>query len=577
MRSCPPFAVLVLALSLPLRAEAPAPPDVTGLWIARSRFGPDVQGALTVRRAGDSVRADIAGRSVRVRVEGARFTVELPADEGRFRGEARGSSIVGHWIQARMASNGMSFATPVTLAPVGRDTWRGIVAPVEDALTFYLPLARDASGSLTAYLRNPERNAGRFIDVRSAVFAADRVTLLGAPAPDGTPRVMAEGPWDAENATFSLSLRGSTYDFHRATAAEESRFRASGGRTAPYVYAPPDADDDGWPVASLEDVGLSRAALARFVQKLADTPEDSVHAQQVHGLLIARHGKLVLEEYFHGAHRGELHDTRSAAKSLTSLLTGAAILHGAPLRLDTPVYASMGREAADPRARALAVEHLLTMSSGLDCDDADPDSPGAEDTMQQQSAQPDWYRYTLDLKMVRNPGEKAVYCSTNPNLMGGVLARATGRWLPDLFHEQLAEPLQIQRYALGLTPTGEAYMGGGARFAPRDFMKLGQVLLDGGRWKGRQVVSADWARRSIAPAQALQGRQYGFLWWLDSYPFRGRKVGAFYAAGNGGQIVMGVPELDLLIAFYGGNYSDAVALVPQREYVPDDILPAVVD
>ena len=67
----------------------------------------------------------------------------------------------------------------------------------------------------------------------------------------------------------------------------------------------------------------------------------------------------------------------------------------------------------------------------------------------------------------------------------------------------------------------------------------------------------------------------GFLWWVAAYPYKDRTVTAFFAGGNGGQVVMGIPELDLAIAFYGGNYSDPATFVPQRVYVPTYILPAV--
>jgi CubicO group peptidase (beta-lactamase class C family) len=88
-------------------------------------------------------------------------------------------------------------------------------------------------------------------------------------------------------------------------------------------------------------------------------------------------------------------------------------------------------------------------------------------------------------------------------------------------------------------------------------------------------VSAEWCRRATSPLYRLRGLSYGYLWWVTEYPYKDRKVRAFFAGGNGGQIVLGVPDLDLLIAFYGGNYSDATSLVPQRVYVPKYILPAV--
>ena len=141
--------------------------------------------------------------------------------------------------------------------------------------------------------------------------------------------------------------------------------------------------------------------------------------------------------------------------------------------------------------------------------------------------------------------------------------------------ELVAAPLHITRYYMPVTPTGDAYMGGGVRFLPRDFMKLGQLLMNGGTWHGRRVLSGEWSRRAVSHQVNIGTRPYGYLWWLDEYPWNGRNVRAFYAAGNGGQIVMGIPELDLVVAFYGGNYGDPALFIPQRVYVPQYILPAV--
>ena len=113
--------------------------------------------------------------------------------------------------------------------------------------------------------------------------------------------------------------------------------------------------------------------------------------------------------------------------------------------------------------------------------------------------------------MIRKPGERAVYCSCQPNLAGGVLARTTNRWLPDLIRDWIATPMQFGLYAIDLQPTGEAYGGGGARFLPRDFMKLGQVMLDHGRWRGKQIaptsVSNDcgspWRSRAVSSTTRL--------------------------------------------------------------------------
>jgi CubicO group peptidase (beta-lactamase class C family) len=564
-------AAIIWAVAITASAE---PPSLTGLWAARRDFGPAVRGTLNID--GDS--AAIAGRSAPVtfasdrRREGRGGSAErrsvsfaLPNDEGSFRGEIRGDRIIGHWIQPTGVSTASPMATPVTLIRVQRSRWRGTVTPIDDHMTLYLPITKNGDGTYRAFLRNPERNIGRFSDVHRVALDGPRVKLLGK-----NDTLLAEGEYDAESDTMSIPSRGGRYDFHRATAAEEAAFHPRGKTPQPYVYRKPPLRDDGWPVASLDDVGISRDGITRLIEKLNHLPIDSVHASDIHAVFIARHGRLVLEEYFHGTNPEEPHDTRSAAKSLTSVLAGAA-----KLPASTPVYAALGTATNDPRARAMTVEHLLTMAAGLDCDDSDDSSPGNEDVMQEQTKQPDWIRYTLDLKMIRTPGEKSIYCSCQPNLIGGILGRRTGRWLPDLFRDLVATPLQIVHYGINLTPTGEAYMGGGSRFRPRDFMKLGQLMLDGGRWRGRQIVSAEWTKRSTSPITQIAGRQYGYLWWLQDYPYQGRTVRAFFAGGNGGQIVIGVPELDLVIAFYGGNYSDPALFIPQRKLVPEDILPAI--
>jgi CubicO group peptidase (beta-lactamase class C family) len=562
-------------------AEPPNPAkELAGLWAAKRHFGPDVRGTLLVRKGANGWRAEVAGQSSPAHVEGDAVTAEFPDGKGSFQGkfDEKRTKIVGHWAQPRRVENGTPYASPVALTGIGQDLWKGEISPLDDELTLYLLLKNQADGSVEAVVRNPERNVGRFLEGARIEREGDAVRLVSKPSPGQKRQVLAEGIYQEDTLRLFPPL-GGTFDFRRVKAGEASDFYPRGRPAVPYRYSVPPEVGDGWPTASLEEVGIDRKAIEKFVQMIVDTPIDSVHAQEVHGVLIARHGKLVLEEYFHGEHRDKPHDTRSASKSLTSTLAGAAIYAKLPVDVTSPVYRVMNGGTFPPgleqRKRALTVEHLLTMSSGLDCDDRNSSSAGNEDVMQGQSAQPDWYRYTLDLKTVRDPGEKAVYGSANPNLLGGVLAKATGRSLPVLFHELVAEPLGIKRYWLNLSPTGYAYMGGGGRFLPRDFMKLGQLMVNGGTWNGRRVVSEEWCRRATSPLYDLRNLKYGYLWWVIEFPHKGRTVRAFFAGGNGGQVVMGIPDLDLLIAMYGGNYSDPVFYALQQVYVPKYILPAV--
>lgn len=579
MRSVFLSVLLASAMTLPVPLAAQdVKPDITGLWAAKKRFGPDVRGTLTLVREASGWRAEIAGREAAVTQAGDTLRFTLAGELGGFRGRIEDNRIRGHWIQPRSVTGGMRYATPVVLAAAGPSLWRGEVRPLDETFTLYLKIDREADGRLGVFLRNPDRNIGRNVDLRHIELKDGHVRLLGKPGGATEEVEIATGSFDAGNRLLSIAIpgRGNSYDFEPAGALSD--FYPRPGLTAPYAYRAPLPKQDGWPVSTLAAEGIDRAAIERFVQMLIDQPIDSVHAQDIHAVLIARHGRLVLEEYLHGIDGDALHDTRSAAKSLTSVLVGAAMQQGTRIGPETPVYATMEKTLPadlDPRKRAMTLGDLLGMASGFHCDDRDPKAPGNEDVMQDQEAQPDWYRYALDLPMVAAPGASRVYCSTNPNLAGGVLARVTGEPLEQSFDRLIARPMQFGPYALNLQPTGEPYMGGGAQFRPRDFMKLGQLMLDGGTWQGKRILSADWVRRSTAPSGELRGLHYGYLWWGIDLPWRGEKLPAFYAAGNGGQVVIVVPKLDLVVAIFGGNYGDKVMYVPQEKYTPDHILPAV--
>jgi CubicO group peptidase (beta-lactamase class C family) len=157
-----------------------------------------------------------------------------------------------------------------------------------------------------------------------------------------------------------------------------------------------------------------------------------------------------------------------------------------------------------------------------------------------------------------------------------MLRKISGEPLTDMFDRLIGRPLQMGTYHLNLTPAGEFYTAGGGYFRPRDFMKLAQLMLNGGTWNGHRIISADWARKSGAPLYDLSAQQqFGYFWNSAVYPWKGRQVRAVFAAGNGGQISMAIPDLDLVIEFTGGSYSEPALFIPQRVLVPQDILPAV--
>lgn len=555
---------------------------LTGLWRAQRWFGPAARGTLIIQRKVSTYTADMMGRIMPVRSHNNELSFDLPGDEGSFRGKIqKGSSIQGHWFppSSHALLVGFRFASPVTLTPDGPERWKGTVTPFEDSFTFYLLVKKQTDGSFAAILNNPDRNYGAQIGVQKIAMDGNIVKLLGKRQSQKDEQELARGMYDSANDIMTLSFpdRGGTYDFSRD--GDESNFYPRGKNSGQYLYHPPLARDNGWPTATLTDVDITQAGIERFIQMIVDMPMDTLNVPQVHGILIARHGKLVLEEYFHGENRDKLHDTRSAAKSLTATIVGAVMQAGAPLKLSTPVYKLMNGgkfpDGLNSIKRAMTLENLLTMLSGYFCDDNNDDAPGNENTMLEQTVEPDYYQFTLRLPMAYPPGEKSIYCSINPNLALGMVSRVTGESPMYTFDRLIAAPLKISRYAWVLDPAGHPYGGGSVQLLPRDFMKLGQLMLSDGVWKGRRILSHDFVSRACSPLYNLNNIQYGYLWWSMDFPYKNRTVRAFFAGGNGGQSVTVIPDLDLVIATYAGNYSTRVGIHIQQDYIPNYILPAV--
>ncbi|NMO22285.1 serine hydrolase [Pyxidicoccus fallax] len=334
---------------------------------------------------------------------------------------------------------------------------------------------------------------------------------------------------------------------------------ACGGKRTPTgPGSPPDARDDGWPVASFEDAGVRRSWLEWLEH---DVAEGTVEAPD--SVLIARDGKLLYERYWNDFTRETPHDLRSATKSFTSLLVGMAHEREVLPDLDAPVLPFLPDLAPvrnpDPRKERITLRHLLEMRSGLDCDDWNARSPGNEEKMYDTG---DWARFVVDLPMKDEPGTVTRYCTAGVVLLGAVLERASGLSIPQLSREWLFEPLGVKDFEWQPAGKRGTDTGGHLRLRPRDFLKLGQVFVEGGRWQGRHVVSEEWVTASTTPHGDLGDSRYGLLWWSNRFVIQDQPVDVAFARGNGGQYVFVVPSLGLTAAFTGSHYNEAGSALP---------------
>ena len=323
-----------------------------------------------------------------------------------------------------------------------------------------------------------------------------------------------------------------------------------------------------WPVSTAAAEGLDPERLARLV-KLIRAEECCPHLQ---ALLIARHGRLVTEEYFHGWGPDLLHTLQSVTKSFTSALVGIALFRGEFRDVDERVldFFPGGNEyaALDERKASLRLRDLLTMRTGVDYHESGVFSPHALLNLLQWG-QDTWY---LRRPMLASPGTVFRYDSGGVVLLSSMLRRRAGMHAEAYAERFLFAPLGIERQSWRANLAGHTHTGGGLHLTARDTAKLGQLYIQSGRWGGTQVVPEAWVRESLQRHVALDthGRGvsgYGYLWWVLS-------DGVYAAIGRWGQYIFIVPGQDLVVTVFSRAGPGTDENKP-LEVLYDHIMPAV--
>ena len=350
----------------------------------------------------------------------------------------------------------------------------------------------------------------------------------------------------------------------------------------------PIANGDGWTLARPESVDMDTAQLCKLDKFIGQWKEANIHA-----VVVARSGKLIMERYYTGADErlgrpiGTItygpdvkHDLRSISKSVTSMLVGIALGRGRFPDLDSPVmdqfpeYASL-RPADNGR---ITFRHLLTMTSGLKWDESLPYSNPANSELQMDDAA-DPVKYVLEQPVIAPPGSIYNYNGGNTTLLGAVLAKVTGKRLDDYAKERLFGPLAITDFEwLALPKTGQPAAASGLRMRPRDAAKLGQLMVSDGVWNDTQILPPGWTGASMKPRINGEGLYYyGYQWWLGRTMRNEQSLHWAAGVGWGGQRLYAVPDLDLVVMINAGHYGGPLqALIPFGIFTKV-VLPAATD
>ncbi len=337
-----------------------------------------------------------------------------------------------------------------------------------------------------------------------------------------------------------------------------------------YTYSQPKELGDGWKTNHIKSKGID----STLIYKLFSQIKDANH--KMHSVVLVKNNQLVLEEYFNDYKVNQPHDLRSTSKSIRSILLGIAIDKGFVDNINDPITkylkSPVPKKNLDVRKEEITIKHLLTMSSGLDCNDWDKKSKGQEDKVYKKK---DWLQYTLDLPMVNTPGEVSHYCSMGVILMTEIISRTSGMLINEFADEHLFSPLGIDNVKWGHTSDKEVIASGKRLYmTPRDMAKIGQLVLNKGKWNGEQIVSEKWIEESTTPKTKITGIDYCYLWWNIPFNVNERTIISKTATGNGGQYIIIIPDMEMVAVFTGGAYNsqeDKLAFAIMK----DIILPSI--
>ena len=224
----------------------------------------------------------------------------------------------------------------------------------------------------------------------------------------------------------------------------------------------------------------------------------------------------------------------SSVKSWTGLLTGMLIADGKIKGVDQPVSDFLPGWGEGQKAK-VTIRHLLTMTSGLKQRLGQEPGPN-----QSVGFEADKTAFVLGLPLDFAPGERWSYSNEGVQLLSPILEKAAGMPLQDYARTRLFEPLGMTNTRLKLDNKGHAMTYADAATTLRDFAKVGQLMLQKGKWGDRQIVPESWVRESTQPCP--QSPQYGYLWWLLDDP-RG-----FATRGYRDTHCFVFPELELVVA-----------------------------
>ncbi len=336
-----------------------------------------------------------------------------------------------------------------------------------------------------------------------------------------------------------------------------------------YVYNQPEQITDGLQTASIFESTSDSAAFFDLMVRLIRQDFGRLES-----LLIIKDHKLLLDEYFYGYDRTQLHNIHSCTKSVTSLLLGIALERNNIMNIDRPIFSFFPQydslETAEKKQ--ITLKHILTMTSGfLEGEDFIEDEPD------------DLLQYILGRPLESKPGEKFKYSNDCSNLLGGIIYSLEGKQADEYAEENLFSTLGIIDYYWE-SENGAPHCHSDLHLLPRDMAKIGLLVMDDGIWMDEEIVPKDWIDESTRPhVSESKYYDYGYHWWCRSkknvtwWDEADAKIedehDKIIALGYGGQYIVIIKDLNMVIVTTASDYANGQGARSKIPMIIEDIVP----
>lgn len=314
------------------------------------------------------------------------------------------------------------------------------------------------------------------------------------------------------------------------------------------------------PVINLPEIGIEDAGFNRDSIDNLNTKIENFENKDFRGLVVIKDNQIAIEWYFNTFWRNHIHDIRSAGKSITSLLLGVAIEEDLIQSLDQDVYSFFPSEKypnIHEDYKKIKIKHLLDMSSGLNADSDDSQTPG---NAGKWMGNDEWVSYILSIPTIEEPGKRWVYADINAALIGAIIEEKSGMSLRDFAKEKVFDPLDIKEFYWYTNAANQTVAAGTLYLSTLDFAKLGVLIANKGKWGEEQIIQSDYVSRLLKHKVFdltdywFLTDSYGMLWYKAQRTYNGKKFDYLFASGNGGNHLVVVPKENLVIALTSSAY-----------------------